>query len=138
MVIPDSFVSYFLSPVNNVEGGYRNSQRLSVRPSFSPSVQKESPLTATIFHWSLPNFYTMFISMKKFIICSFIKKCQKLLPWQPFFHLSGISAFVSSLHESIKVPSSQTFTTSITATLFHIFLLKLVCMLGFMQRIFLS
>ena len=29
-------------PVNNVEGGYRNSQR--------PSVRKESPLTSTIFH----------------------------------------------------------------------------------------
>ena len=70
-----------LSPVNNVEGGYRNSQR----PSVCPSVRKESPLTATIFHRSLPNFYTMFIPLKTFIICSFIKKCQKLLPWQPFF-----------------------------------------------------
>ena len=72
-------------PVNNVEGGYRNSQRPSVRHSVRLSVRKESPLTATIFHRSLPNFYTMFISLKHFIICSFIKKCQKLLPWQPFF-----------------------------------------------------
>ena len=41
-----------LSPVNNVEGGYRNSVRLSVRLS----VRKISPLTATIFHRALPNF----------------------------------------------------------------------------------
>ena len=27
----------------------------------------------------------MFISLTDFIICSFRKKCQKLLPWQPFF-----------------------------------------------------
>ena len=57
----------------------------SVIPSVRPSNRKERPLTATIFHRSLPNFYTMFILLKKFIICSFIKNCLKLLPWQPFF-----------------------------------------------------
>ena len=79
----------FLSHINNVEGGYRKSQRPSICPSVShsvpPSIRKESPLTATIFHRSLPNFYTMFISLKTFTICSFIKKFQKLFPWQPFF-----------------------------------------------------
>ena len=94
---PTSFCgSDFLSPVNVVDGGYRNSQRPSVRhsvrhsvrPSVRPSVTNESPVTATIFHRSLPNLYSMFIPMKNFIICSFIKKWQKLWPWQPFFFLS--------------------------------------------------
>ena len=67
-----------------VDGGYKNSQHLSVRPSVRPSVRKESPLTATIFHRSLPNLYTMFISLT-FYNMQFHKKCQKLLPWQPFF-----------------------------------------------------
>ena len=59
----------FLSPINNVEGGYRN----SLRPSIRPSVRNESPLTGTIFHRSLPNLYSMFIPMQNFIMCSFIK-----------------------------------------------------------------
>ena len=69
----------------NIEWGHRNSQYSSVLPSVCPSVQNKSPFIPTIFHRSLPNFYSMFISLKNFIICSFIKKCQKLLPWQPFF-----------------------------------------------------
>ena len=64
-------------------------ETVSVRPSIHPSIRpKKSHLTATIFHRSLPNLYSMFISLKNFIICSFIKKWQKLLPWQPFFFLS--------------------------------------------------
>ena len=54
------FIS-LLSPVNNVEGGYRKSQHLSVRPS------KKKVLTATIFHRCLPNFYSMFIPLKNFM-----------------------------------------------------------------------
>ena len=41
--------------------------------------RKESPLTATIFHPCLPNFYSMFISLKHFVICSFIKKMAKIV-----------------------------------------------------------
>ena len=52
------------------------------------SVRKANPLTAAIFHRSLPNLYSMCISLKNFIICSFIKKWQKLLPWQPLFFLT--------------------------------------------------
>ena len=40
------------------------------------SVGNESPLTATIFHRSLPNLYNMFIPMKNFMICSFMKNGQ--------------------------------------------------------------
>ena len=64
------------------------SQRPSVFPFVCPSIRKESPLTATIFHLSLPNLYSIFISLKNFEICSFIKKWEKLLLCQPFFFLS--------------------------------------------------
>ena len=95
----------------NIEGGYRNSQHPSVLPSFCPSVQKESPLIPTIFHRSLPNFYSMFISLKNM---QFHKKLPKIVAVATvfLFYLSGISAYVCSLHESMKVPSCQTFTIS--------------------------
>ena len=66
------------------------------------SVWNESPLTATSFHRSLPNLYSMFIPMKYFI-CSFMKKWPKLLSWQPFLFLS-FNAYLSvcSLNESMN------------------------------------
>ena len=80
-------VGVFLSPSTTSKGDI---ETVSVHPSVIPSIcsTKESHLTATIFHQSLPNFYSMFISMNNFIICSFIKKWQKVLSWQPFFFLS--------------------------------------------------
>ena len=78
--------------------GYRNSQRLSI----FPSVRNENPLTATIFHRSLPNLYSMFIPMTNVRICSFIKKWQKLLPWRPFFFLifnAYLPMFLTWKHE---------------------------------------
>ena len=96
VVVTEVFVSFLSSlhlllctfhpPSTTLKGDIETvTVRLSFRPSFRPSVRKESPLTATTFHRSLPNFYSIFISLKNFIICSFIKKWQKLLPWQPFF-----------------------------------------------------
>ena len=94
------------------------SVRPSFRPSVCPSVRNESPLTATISHRSLPNLYSMFISLKYFIIsglgrilykvfdiiiiCSFMKQWQKLLLWQPFYFLSFnayLSMFLTWQHE---------------------------------------
>ena len=40
--------------------------------SARPSARNESPVTATIFHQSLPNLYSMYTSLKNFIILSFI------------------------------------------------------------------
>ena len=81
--------SYFLSPSTILKRDVETvSVCSSVRPSVCPSIQRESPLTATIFHQSLPNCYSLFIPMKSFIIFSFIKMWQKLLPWQTFFFSS--------------------------------------------------
>ena len=81
----------FLFPVNNVERGYRNSQC---------PVRKGSPLIATIFHQSLPNFYSIFIPLKNFIMCSFIKIWQNCCHGNHFLvKLQYIYTDVSSLHE---------------------------------------
>ena len=69
---------YILSPIINIEQGYRNSQR----PSLCLSVH---PLTAKIFHKSSPNFHSMFILMKKLFICRLFKSGEKLLLWQLIF-----------------------------------------------------
>ena len=60
---------YFYSPSTMLKG---DMETVSVRPS----IRKASPTTATIFHRSLPNLYSMLISLKKFIRCRFIKKFQ--------------------------------------------------------------
>ena len=164
--------SLLLSPSTTLKGDIET-------VSVHPSVRKESPLTATIFHRSLPNFYSIFISLKNFIICSFIKKWQKLLPWQQFFfwplmHIC-LYLFLTWRHECtflsnfynifIKVQHNfsaifcklwpkncchgNTFTLhfslfplfkndsiSCNCKTFYIILSKLVCMLGFIQRIF--
>ena len=89
------FISHhiFLSPINNIEGGYRNSQHSSIHLPVCPSLWKKSPLTATIFHWSLPNIYSMLIPLK---ICNHFSL-------QVLIHT--VSVYVCSLHESMKALS---------------------------------
>ena len=70
----------------------------SVRPSLRPPVRSSHSHN---FLPSLHNFYSMFISLKHFIICSFIKKFQKLLPWQPFFFLN-FNAYLAMFLPNMK------------------------------------
>ena len=80
---------YLLCPSNNVDGGYRNSQRLTG----CPAGQKESYLKAIIFHRSISNFYSMFIPLTKFIIYSFINMWQKSC-----CHSNHFFSFHASIH----------------------------------------
>ena len=68
--------------------------------SVRPSVWKDSPLTVTLFHWSLPNLYSMFIWLKNFIICSLIKKVAKIVAvyFSPLLHIC-LCFFLTWKHE---------------------------------------
>ena len=101
-----------LSPINNGEGGYRNSLRPSVSPSFHQSIWKESPLTFTIFHRSLPNFYSIFIPLYKLYFLKFHKNVAKIVAMATIFLVKPqyMSTSVSSLHESMKASGCHMFT----------------------------
>ena len=89
-------------PVNNVEGGYRNSPH----PSFRPSVRKYSQshnfspiLTKFVHHvYITENFYNIY----------FHKKVRKFVAVASVFLFK--LAYVSSLHKNMRVTSHHTFT----------------------------
>ena len=126
-----NILSSFLSLVNNVEGGYRNSQRPPVRLFYrkvllQPQFFTDSYLifTACLYHWKLKNF----------IICSVMKIWHKLLPWQPFFFLSFNTYLLMSVLNIKATFSLCTFLHSpfsiikiwaITTKLFHTFISNL-------------
>ena len=117
----DIWLNYFqLSPVNNIEGGYRNSQRPSIRPSVCLSVRlsvrpsQMKVLSQPQFFTNPPKFIQHVYTNEKFYNMQFHKKVAKIVAMATvfLFKLSCISAYVWSLHESMKVTSSQTFTIS--------------------------
>ena len=69
-------------------------ETVSVCPTVYLSVRNESPLTTTIFYQSLSNVYSMFIPMKKFTICSFIKNGKTCCHGNHF-------SFHASIHTSL-------------------------------------
>ena len=87
------------------------------------SVRKGSPLAATIFYRSLPNFYSMFIPLKNFTICSFIKMWQKLLPRQPFF----FSTYSTYLLMSVPYMKAWMQVDAILSLYLHKGALPLMC-----------
>ena len=104
--------NYFLFPSTILKRDVETvSFRSSVRPSVCPSIQRESPLTATIFHQSLPNCYSLFIPMKSFIIFSFIKMWQKIVAVTNIFlfKLQYIFTNVCSLHEIMRASGCHIF-----------------------------
>ena len=76
--------------------------RLFIPRQQRSSVRNESPLTATIFHWFFPNFYSMFKSLKKSFPMTTIF----------LFKLKSSNAYwpVCFLHERMKVSYNHTFT----------------------------
>ena len=77
----------------------------------------------TIFPWSLPNFYSMFIPLKNFTICSFIKMWQKLLPRQPFF----FSTYSTYLLMSVPYMKAWMQVDAILSLYLHKGALPLMC-----------